>query len=55
MRPTTKAALLLFCLLLCAMGAVLSPRENNSQGPQSKTDVLPVNNHQPHRGFWLRV
>jgi hypothetical protein len=54
MKPTTKAALLFVCFSLCALGAVLSPK-GNAQDPRRKSDLLPVNNHQPHRGIWLRV
>ena len=54
MRPTTKAALLFLCFLLCAVGAALSPNETTSE-LQPKRDLVPVNNQQPHRGVWLRV
>ncbi|HEX8897921.1 MAG TPA: hypothetical protein VF751_04430 [Chthoniobacterales bacterium] len=55
MKLTTKAALLFFCVMLCALGAVLSPRESAKDDRDSRTQVVPVNNHQPHRGIWLRV
>jgi hypothetical protein len=54
MTRTTKAALLFVCFSLCALGAVLSPK-GNAQNSRPKTQVVPVNNHQPHRGVWLRV
>jgi hypothetical protein len=51
---TIKAALLLIILSLCALGAVFAPREP-ARERDSKMRVTPVNNHQPHRGIWLRV
>jgi len=54
MMRTIKAAVLLMCFLVCTMGALFSPKENTPE-PASKTQVLPVNNRQPHRGVWLRV
>jgi hypothetical protein len=54
MKVTTKAGLLFCCFLLCGLGAVLSPKGNATER-DSKTDVVPVNNRQPHRGIWLRV
>lgn len=54
MRQTTKAALLFCVLLLCALGAIFSPKET-VPGRESKTHVVPVNNRQSHRGGWLRV
>jgi P pilus assembly chaperone PapD len=54
MTRSTKAALLLVCFSLCALGAVLSPTRN-PQDSQRKSEMLPVNNQQSHRGIWLRV
>jgi P pilus assembly chaperone PapD len=54
MTRTTKAALLIVCFSLCALGAVLSPTRN-ALDPQRKNEMLPVNNRQPHRAIWLRV
>jgi hypothetical protein len=54
MKATTKAGLLFFCFLLCGFGAVLAPKET-AKGRDSRRQVVPVNNHQPHRGVWLRV
>ncbi|MEY2547866.1 MAG: hypothetical protein QOD64_448 [Verrucomicrobiota bacterium] len=54
MTRTIKAALLVFLLSLCALAAVFSPREP-ARERDSKTQVTPVNNHQRHRGIWLRV
>jgi hypothetical protein len=54
MKRTTKAALLFCVFLLCALGAVFSPKETKPDR-ESKTRVVPVNNRQPHRGGWLRV
>lgn len=54
MKSTTKAALLFFAFLVCALGAVLSPREP-VPNPDSKSHVVPVSNRQPHRGVWLQV
>jgi hypothetical protein len=54
MTRTIKASLLFSVFALCALGAIYSPgvkRENHEQPAQ----VVPVNNHQPHRGIWLRV
>ena len=55
MTRTIKAALLFLCFMVCALGAVLSPKEAAKNERDSRTQVVPVNNHQPHRGFWLRV
>jgi hypothetical protein len=55
MRPTTKAALLFACILLCAAGAILSPNDPAKDERDSHTQVVPVNNRHPHRGIWLRV
>jgi hypothetical protein len=54
MTRTIKAALLVSLLSLCALAAVFSPREP-ARERDSKTQVTPVNNHQRHRGIWLRV
>jgi hypothetical protein len=54
MTRTTKAAVLFVCFSLCALGAVLSPTRN-APDPHRKSEILPVNNHQSHRGIWLRV
>ena len=54
MRRTTKAALLFFVFLLCALGAIFSPKESMLDR-NSKTQVVPVNNRHPHRGVGLRV
>jgi hypothetical protein len=51
---TIKAALLLILFSLCALGAVFAPREP-ARERDSKMHATPVNNHQPHRGIWLRV
>jgi hypothetical protein len=55
MRPTIKATLLFACVLLCAAGAILSPKVPAKDERDSRSQVVPVNNHQPHRGIWLRV
>jgi len=54
MTRTIKAAVLLMCILVCTLGAFFSPQET-APDRASKTQVLPVNNRQPHRGAWLRV
>jgi hypothetical protein len=54
MRQGTKASLLFCALLLCALGAVFSPKEP-AKDREPKTQVMPVNNQRPHRGIWLRV
>jgi hypothetical protein len=55
MKLTTKAALLFFSFTLCALAAILSPKETAKDERDSHTQVVPVNNHHPHRGIWLRV
>jgi hypothetical protein len=54
MTRTIKAALFFSLLSLCTLAAVFSPREPAKER-DSKTQVTPVNNHQRHRGIWLRV
>jgi hypothetical protein len=55
MKVTTKAALLFLAFMVCALGAVFSPRGNAKEERDSHTQVVPVNNHQRHHGIWLRV
>jgi len=55
MKLTTKATLLFLCFMVCALGAVLSPKGNAKDERASHTQVVPVDNHQRHRGIWLRV
>jgi len=55
MKPTVKAALLFVSVSLCAAGIILSPQETAKDQRDSHSPVVPVNNHQPHRGIWLRV
>jgi hypothetical protein len=54
MRRTIKAALLFSVFALCALGAIFSPKEKREHRDQP-TQVVPVNNHKPGRGIWLRV
>lgn len=54
MRRTIKAALLFSVFALCTLGAIFSPKEKRENREQP-TQVVPVNNHQSHRGIWLRV
>jgi hypothetical protein len=54
MTRTIKASLLFSIFVLCALGAIFSPKEKREDHEQS-TQVVPVNNHQSHRGIWLRV
>jgi hypothetical protein len=54
MTRTIKASLLFSVFALCALGAIFSPKENRENRKQP-TQVVPVNNHQSHRGIWLRV
>jgi hypothetical protein len=54
MTRTIKASLLFGIFALCALGAIFSPRETRENREQP-TRVVPVNNHQAHRGTWLRV
>ena len=55
MTRTIKAALLFSILSLCALAAIFSPKEAAKNERDPRTQVVPVINHQPHRGFWLRV
>jgi hypothetical protein len=54
MTRTIKAALLFSVFTLCFLGAIFSPRERREHREQP-SQVLPVNNHQPPHGIWLRV
>src|SRR5436305_14285781 len=55
MKPTTKATLLFVCLMVCALGAILSPKETAKEERDSHTQVVPVNNSHRHRGMWFRI
>jgi hypothetical protein len=54
MTRTIKASLLFSVFALCALGAIFSPKESRENREQP-TQVVPVNNHQSHRGIGLRV
>jgi hypothetical protein len=54
MSRTIKTALLFVVFSLCTVAAVFSPKET-APDRESKTQVIPVKNHQRHRGVWLRV
>jgi len=54
MTRTIKASLLFSFFALCALGAIFSPKEKRENRDQP-TQIVPVNNHQSHRGIWLRV
>jgi len=54
MTRTIKATLLFSIFALCALGAIFSPIEKRENREQP-TQVVPVNNHQSHRGIGLRV
>lgn len=54
MTRTIKASVLFSIFALCALGAILSPKEKRENREQP-TQVVPVNNHQSHRGIGLRV
>jgi len=54
MTRTIKASLLFSVFALCALGAIFSPKETRENREQS-IQVVPVNNHQSHRGIGLRV
>ena len=54
MTRTIKASLLFSIFALCALAAIFSPKEKR-EDRERPTQVVPVNNHQPHRGIWLRV
>ncbi len=54
MSRTIKASLLFSVFALCALGVIFSPKAI-APDRDSKTQVVPVNNRQPHRGVGLRV
>jgi hypothetical protein len=54
MNRSAKILTLLLCFSLCAAGAILSAKESAKDG-ESKTQTVPVLNHQPQRGIWLQV
>jgi hypothetical protein len=54
MNRSAKILVLLVSLSLCAIGGILSPKENAKES-EPKTQIVPVNNHQSQRGVWLRV
>ena len=54
MTRTIKAGMLFSVFALCALGAIFSPKEKRENREQP-TQVVPVNNHKPSRGIWLRV
>jgi hypothetical protein len=54
MTSTAKAALLLLCFAICALGIVLTPRDTGKREERT-IQAEPVNNHQPKRRAWLQV
>ncbi len=52
MKFGTKILAILFCLLLCASGAMLARREN-TKSAELKTQIAPVINRQPKRVVWI--
>jgi hypothetical protein len=54
MNRSAKILALLICISLCTIGVLLSPKQTAKDG-ESKTQIVPVNNQQSHRGVWLRV
>jgi hypothetical protein len=54
MTRTIKAAVLLMCFLVCAVAALFSPKDT-AKDTETRTQLVPVNNQQSHRGIWLRV
>jgi len=54
MNRSAKILVLLVSLSLCAIGGILSPKENAKES-EPKTQIVPVNNQQPQRNNWLRV
>lgn len=54
MTRTVKAAVLLLCLSLCALGLILSLK-GDAREFSPETEFLPVENPQPSRGVGLRV
>jgi hypothetical protein len=54
MRRMIKSALLLVVLAICVLGALFSPQQVR-RDREPNTNLVPVNNAQPHRKMWLRV
>jgi hypothetical protein len=54
MTRTIKASLLFSIFALCALAAIFSPKETR-ENRETPIQVVPVNNHQSHRGIGLRV
>jgi len=54
MTAAAKILIIGCCILLCGMGALVSSKEN-SKNSEPKTQIVPVINHRPQRGIWLRV
>ena len=52
MKSGTKILAILFCLLLCAGGAMLARRESTRRA-EPKTQIAPVINRQPKRVVWI--
>jgi hypothetical protein len=51
MNRITKGLTVLVCVLLCVCGAFLSLKEN-AKSAEPKTQVAPVDNHEPNRAGW---
>jgi hypothetical protein len=54
MKSGTKILAILFCMLLCAGGAMLA-RKENTKSAEPKTQVAPVINQEPKRLIWILV
>jgi hypothetical protein len=52
MNRVTKVLIVLFCVSLCAAGAILSHKENAKQD-RPKTKVVPVNNRSIQSKVWI--
>jgi len=53
-KSATKILAILFCLLLCAGGAMLG-RKENTKATEPNTHCAPVLNHEPKRPIWILV
>jgi hypothetical protein len=53
-KSATKILAILFCLLLCAGGTMLT-RKENTKAIDPKTHLAPVINHEPKRPIWILV
>jgi hypothetical protein len=52
MKRAVKILLLLVCASICAGGAILSVRED-AREDRTKTNVVPIDNREPHERLWI--